>query len=356
MGEPELRSSARNISGSTASSPGRPIHSSFPVQLFHTSRPGTLDTSLISTDNINNPRTMNAFYALMPRMVEARRWGKETLAGGGLNNKQFNDYVHEGPLTQFFQAPDTVWSPRVLKDGSDSVGALGALNRVYLNIGLFSEEWLLHFRALVGGTADHAHRNCSRQQELRLLGSDRAMQTPDMALFFLGKSTAPHHLKDAPGGDAYLTKDKAQAGARQGRLCRALRALPFQQDSCAGARARSRRLLRQGLPGLLEQVLGMDQDRRLQGARCARSSSSTISWTTITFPPSSAFRSPCCKPTPAVRWRPMLSAATSGTTSRRRPTKTCRRWAASLCITLTLARPALTTCRREDVAIRARRR
>ena len=27
---------------------------------FHTSRPGTLDTSLVSTDNINNPRTMNA--------------------------------------------------------------------------------------------------------------------------------------------------------------------------------------------------------------------------------------------------------------------------------------------------------
>ena len=36
-------------------------------------------------------------------------------------------------------------------DGSDSVGALGALNRVYLNIGLFSEEWLLHFNPLVGG-------------------------------------------------------------------------------------------------------------------------------------------------------------------------------------------------------------
>ena len=35
------------------------------------------------------------------------------------------------------------------------------------------------------------------------------MQTPDMALFFL-KSTAAHHLKDAPGGDAYLTKDKAK--------------------------------------------------------------------------------------------------------------------------------------------------
>jgi len=33
---------------------------SFPVQLFRTSRPGTLDTSLVSSDNINNPRTMNA--------------------------------------------------------------------------------------------------------------------------------------------------------------------------------------------------------------------------------------------------------------------------------------------------------
>ena len=39
----------------------------------------------------------------------------------------------------------------MLKDGSDSVGMLGALNRVYLNIGLFSEEWLLHFNAVVGG-------------------------------------------------------------------------------------------------------------------------------------------------------------------------------------------------------------
>ena len=39
-----------------------PDMSSFPLQLFHTSRPGTLDTSLISSDNINNPRTMNAVY------------------------------------------------------------------------------------------------------------------------------------------------------------------------------------------------------------------------------------------------------------------------------------------------------
>src|SRR5262249_3291484 len=121
-------------------------------QALHVSRPGTLDTSLVSSDNINNPRTMNAVYYLKPRILEAKRWNKETITGGGRDNKQFNDFVPaDDPLAQFFVKPGTTWTPRVLKDGSDSVGALGALNRVYLNIGLFSEEWLLHFRPVIGG-------------------------------------------------------------------------------------------------------------------------------------------------------------------------------------------------------------
>ena len=73
-------------------------YSSFAFQLFHSSRPGSLDTSFVSTDNINNPRTMNAVYGLLPRLLQARRWGKETLAGGGVNNKQLNDYLKDGPL------------------------------------------------------------------------------------------------------------------------------------------------------------------------------------------------------------------------------------------------------------------
>jgi hypothetical protein len=181
--------------------------SSFPWQLFHTSRPGTVDTSMISSDNINNPRTMNAVYGLGERLQNAKRWGKEKLAGGSLNNAQLNDYVKEGPLTQFFEKPDTVWAPRVLKDGADSVGALGALNRVFLNIGLFSEEWLLHFNALVGGKPTTpieiavARKNSSYWQATE-------QQSPNLALFFL-KSTAAHKLKDAPGGAKYLTQDPA---------------------------------------------------------------------------------------------------------------------------------------------------
>jgi hypothetical protein len=181
--------------------------SNFVFQLFHTSRPGSLDTSLVSTDNINNPRTMNALYYVGPRLLEAKRWGKETLAGGGLDNRQINDYLTTGPLSQLYEKPATVWTPRVLKDGADSVGVMGALNRVYVNIGTFSEEWLLHFNALVGGkpispiTIEAARKNSAYFKATEA-------QTFATAEFFL-KTTDPHHLKDAPGGDKLLTKDNA---------------------------------------------------------------------------------------------------------------------------------------------------
>ena len=182
--------------------------SSYVFQMFHTSRPGTLDTSLVSTDNINNPRTMNALYNLGPRLEQAKRFGKETLGGGSLDNKQFNDYPNTASLSSLFSAPNTIYSPRVLKDGSDSVGGLGALNRVYLNIGLFSEEWLLHFNPLVGGKPTTPIKIADARKNSSFWEATEA-QTPDMALFFL-KTTAPHKLKDAPGGDAYLSKDTAQ--------------------------------------------------------------------------------------------------------------------------------------------------
>jgi hypothetical protein len=168
--------------------------SNFIWQLLHTSRPGSLDTSFVSTDNINNPRTMNAIYLLGERLEHARRWGKESLSGGQENNKQFNDYVSSGPLTNYYQAPDKVWTPRVLKDGADSVGALGALNRVFVNIGTFSEEWLLHFNPLVGGIPITPIEISVARKNSAYFAATEA-QTPAMALFFL-KTTGAHHLED----------------------------------------------------------------------------------------------------------------------------------------------------------------
>ena len=179
----------------------------FIYQLLHTSLPGTLDTSFISSDYINNPRTMNAVYSVGPRLAPALRWGKEKLAGDELKNKQLQDFPQTAALSQFFQKPDTVMTPRVLKDGADSVGLLGALNRVFINIGLFSEEWTLHFNPLVGGKKitpiriEDAEKNSS-------YWNATVNQTADVALFFL-KTAKPDSLKNALGGEKYLTADKA---------------------------------------------------------------------------------------------------------------------------------------------------
>lgn len=167
----------------------RSDYSTYTYQMFHTSRPGSLDTSLVSSDNINNPRTMNAIYSLGPRLEEAKRFGKETLGPGSNDNKQLNDYVPPGnPLAQFFVPPNTSFSPRVLKDGADSVGALGALNRVYLNIGLFSEEWLLHFNPLVGGKTVSPIEIAVARKNSSYWEATEA-QTVDLALFFLKAAT-----------------------------------------------------------------------------------------------------------------------------------------------------------------------
>jgi hypothetical protein len=188
-----------------------PDASNFAWQLFHTSRPGALDTSFISPDNINNPRTMNAIYNLPGRMAMAAKWGREKLAGGSADNNQFNNLPQipqNSPLRAFFTAPDTVQAPRVLKDGADSVGVLGALNRVYVNIGLFSEEWLQHFTPLLGGKEVTPFQIKVARANSSYWNANEA-QTPDLALFFLG-SARPDLLANAPNGPSYQSQDPPQ--------------------------------------------------------------------------------------------------------------------------------------------------
>ena len=189
-----------------------PVNSqaNFIFQLFHTSLPGALDTSFVSTDNINNPRTMNAVYNVMARIEGGKRF-PELLAGGELNNKQFNDYPETQSLSEYYD-PNThmVKTPHVLKDGSDSVGVLGALNRVFINIGLFSEEWLRHFRPLIGGKEISPIRIAVLNENSAYWQATQA-QTPDMALFFL-KTAQPDKLKDAPGGASHIDTSKLDRG------------------------------------------------------------------------------------------------------------------------------------------------
>jgi hypothetical protein len=191
-----------------------PNEGNFLYQLFHTNPPGSLDTSLVSTDYMNNPRTMNAVYSVIDRLGPALKTGAEQLTGGERDNKQFQDFPASAALPQFWDpATGTTHTMRVLKDGADSVGTLGALNRVYLNIGLFSEEWLLHFRPFIGGQKISPIRiaDAEKQSVYWRATEDR---TVDMAMFFL-VTARPDHLTDAPGGAAFLDSmdsDKVKRG------------------------------------------------------------------------------------------------------------------------------------------------
>jgi hypothetical protein len=173
-------------------------NNNFLYQLMHSYPPGTMDTSLVSTDYINNPRTMNAVYLLKERLDQSLLWGKETLKGSERNNKQ---------LPPYFNAPDTSWSPRVLKDGSDSVGVMGALNRVYINIGLYSEDWLTHFNPFFGGKKITPIAIATAEKESSYWLATE-IGTFQMAKFLV-KAGQPDHLADAPEGKQYLTADTA---------------------------------------------------------------------------------------------------------------------------------------------------
>ncbi|MEO8370438.1 MAG: hypothetical protein ABI806_14735 [Candidatus Solibacter sp.] len=125
--------------------------SQFAWQVLHAARPGSIDMSLVATDHINNPRAISAFFEMGARMQVASQWGKEKLAGASLDNRQMSTYVAGGPLAAFFEEPATVWTPRMGKDAMDSVGILGAVNRAFPEMGMFSEESMLHYNALIGG-------------------------------------------------------------------------------------------------------------------------------------------------------------------------------------------------------------
>lgn len=189
---------------------------SFLYQLFHTNPPGSLDTSLVSTDYMNNPRTMNAVYDTVERLGLAKNTGREQLKGGELNNKQFGEYPLTTALSDFWdQRTGRIHTMRVLKDGSDSVGALGALNRVYLNIGLFGEEWILHFRPFVGGRKITPIKIEDAQKNSVYWQATEDM-TPDMAMFFLTTARADK-LKDAPKGEDHLQKLDSDT-VKQGKI------------------------------------------------------------------------------------------------------------------------------------------
>jgi hypothetical protein len=159
---------------------------SYAYQLIHSWARGTIDTSFLATDNLNNPGKMNPIYAIPARLSIAH---EEEISGGAMNL----------PGEQSRMAV-----PHVLKDGADSVGIIGALSRVYVSIGEDSQQWLLHHNILVGGKPQSPFSVLDAQKN-SVYWQATAQRIPSLAEF-LAKMKGPR-LLDAPEGTGFLTSD-----------------------------------------------------------------------------------------------------------------------------------------------------
>jgi hypothetical protein len=130
-------------------------------ELFLHARPGTVDTSAITNDFVNNPGTMNAIinFDRRPGVIDPKVKNFH-----GVTFNRFSESV-----TTYRQKQDGSWArstdkvkiPHVLKGGEDSIGPQGAVQRVYINIFSCTETCL----------ANHL-------DDLRVLNGRGARQTP----------------------------------------------------------------------------------------------------------------------------------------------------------------------------------
>ena len=133
--------------------------SSLEWQIFSHARPGTVDTSAVPNDQINNPGTMNPLINLERRPTfpeQVTRWRAVNTCAAGSNERAcWCEPGRDGKCWQRSQQTEEVY--HILKGGEDSIGALEAVQRVYFNIGSCSEQcWVNHITDL--RQADPKHR------------------------------------------------------------------------------------------------------------------------------------------------------------------------------------------------------
>ncbi len=236
--------------------------SNFLFQVLHTARPGSLDTSLVSSDNINNPRTMNAVYNLLPRLVMAKRLGRETLGRDNLANKQFNDFIGIRTADPVLSAAEYGLDPACAEGRLRFGGRAWRVEPSLFEYRPVQRGMAAPLQPDPGRQADHADPDHDGAREFVLLAGDRGDDPGYGAVPCEGVLSAQaeerarrQRLSERPAGDC---------SAGQARLCRQLRGLPFEQDARSSGQRQSRRLLhRPPLSGVFQPLLGLDANRRL---------------------------------------------------------------------------------------------
>ena len=339
--------------------------------------PGTIDTSLVSTDHINNTNVINPIFDVPSRLARALEKPTETQDSVNLLLPSIEDpETSNNPDGENRQRH----FPMVLGPGEDSVGIFGALTRVPLNIGVFSEEWLRTGNLVLGYTPQRPFQIKVGRANSIYWNVNEKYRVPYMAKFFdlgikglVAKSTAAMKLKDAqevvrgPGGQPALDASGQPLREPLGRKLNSTRT-SRPTPHCATRAAKSfwitapfvtRASCRRASTSASSEELRRPGTRRPRRPRGTRSSTpcpwNTASGTTSRRAPrwptsESAFtRSPAKRPCPAktihssritssptncvsrsrwsepmpgARWRRTRRRDTSGTTTRRRLLRT----------------------------------
>jgi hypothetical protein len=182
-------------------------------QFLASQQPGTVDTSLVSTDHINNANTITAVFDVDARLVRSTANPPEAQSSANLLSP-----VAQLPPPLVVETDQRVTprhTPRVLLDGADSIGAFGALSRVYLNIGTFPEEWGRCHNPVIGFKPQRPFALATLQSNSVYWQTSEKYRIPYLASFFTYVSNktnqsivAPMKLANAPAGQQVLAGER----------------------------------------------------------------------------------------------------------------------------------------------------
>ena len=147
---------------------------------LESARPGTVETSIIATDNNNNPNIINSIYNVAARLDVATE-----------------EHMGEAAASM---PPGGEWRrvPHVLVDGADSIGVAGALDRVFVNVGMFGEEWLRCHNPIFGMRRQKPF-SIKNARKIFVYWQATEQRTPNLTRYLI-KASRPMPLRDAPGG------------------------------------------------------------------------------------------------------------------------------------------------------------
>jgi hypothetical protein len=184
--------------------------------LYHflaSEQPGTVDTSLISTDQINNPNTIISVFDVPARLQRAMQNSPEKQSPSNLLSPGVEEDVSD-------VNPRHV--PRILLDGGDSIGIFASLSRVYVNIGTFSEQWGRLHNPIIGYKLQAPFSVATLRADSVYWRTTEKYRVPYLISFFTYKSVrtgqsiaAPMRLAEAPGGRQII--ESQRPSALQGR-------------------------------------------------------------------------------------------------------------------------------------------